>query len=37
MEGYARCLEIKSVGWDELGNIEQMREQVNQAMSDSAK
>ena len=37
MEGYAKCLESKRVDWDEGENIEQMWEQVKQAMVESAR
>ena len=37
MEGYLRCLESKRVGWDVCGNVEQMWEQVKQAMVDDAR
>ena len=37
MEGYAKCLEGKRAEWDEGTNVEQMWEQVKQAMVDSAR
>ena len=35
MVGYVRCLESKIVEWDEGRNVEQMWEQVKEAMVDS--
>ena len=36
-EGYARCLESKRLEWNEGSNVEEMWEQVKQAVIDCAR